>query len=80
MAGKVSELAEGDFTQIRECAEYFCRVAKGAEMGDSEAMQVADGVKGFTYREPWGVCCRNHSLELSDCLDRLVHVPGVAFR
>ena len=53
--GKVSELAEGDFTQIRECAEYFCRVAKGAEMGDSVAMQVADGVKGFTYREPWGV-------------------------
>jgi len=53
--GKVSELAEGDFTQIRECAEYFCRVAKGAEIGDSVAMQVADGVKGFTYREPWGV-------------------------
>ncbi len=53
--GKVSELAEGDFTQIRECAEYFCRVAKGAEMGDSVAMQVAEGVKGFTYREPWGV-------------------------
>lgn len=53
--GKVSELAEGDFAQIRLCAEYFCRVAKGAEMGDGEAMQVAEGVKGFTYREPWGV-------------------------
>lgn len=53
--GKVSELAEGDFGQIRECAEYFCKVAKQAEMGDSEAMQVAEGVKGFTYREPWGV-------------------------
>ena len=26
--GKVSELAEGDFTQIRECAEYFCGVAQ----------------------------------------------------
>ena len=53
--GKVSELAEGDFAQIRLCAEYFCSMARGAEMGDSEAMQVADGVKGFTYREPWGV-------------------------
>lgn len=53
--GKVSELAEGDFTQIRECAEYFCRVAKSAEMGDGEAIQVADGMQGFTYREPWGV-------------------------
>ena len=24
-------------------------------MGDGPAMQVAEGVKGFTYREPWGV-------------------------
>lgn len=53
--GKVSELAEGDFAQIRACAEYFCKVARGAEMGDGEAVQVADGIKGFTYREPWGV-------------------------
>lgn len=53
--GKVSELAEGDVEQIRATAEYFCRVAKNAEMGDGEAMQVADGMKGFTYREPWGV-------------------------
>ncbi|HSQ55003.1 MAG TPA: aldehyde dehydrogenase family protein, partial [Gemmata sp.] len=53
--GKVSELAEGDFTQIRECAEYFCGVAKRVAMGDGPAKQVAAGVKGFTYREPWGV-------------------------
>ncbi|MEC8556405.1 MAG: aldehyde dehydrogenase family protein [Planctomycetota bacterium] len=53
--GKVSELAEGDFTQIRACAEYFCDVAKKAEMGEGPAMQVAAGMKGFTYREPWGV-------------------------
>src|SRR5262245_57973753 len=32
--GKVSELAEGDFTQIRQCAEYFCKVARRIEMGD----------------------------------------------
>ncbi len=23
--------------------------------GDGEALNVAEGVKGFTYREPWGV-------------------------
>lgn len=53
--GKVSELAEGDFAQIRLTAEYFCRVAKSAEMGEGEAMQVSDAIKGFTFREPWGV-------------------------
>jgi acyl-CoA reductase-like NAD-dependent aldehyde dehydrogenase len=53
--GKVSELAAGDFAQIRECAEYFCKVAKRANMGDGESQQVADQVRGFTYREPWGV-------------------------
>lgn len=53
--GKVSELAEGDFAQIRECAEYFIGVARRIAMGDGPAMQVADGVKGYTYREPWGV-------------------------
>jgi len=53
--GKVSELAEGDFTQIRECANYFAGVARQIQMGDGTAMQVADNVKGFTYREPWGV-------------------------
>lgn len=53
--GKVSELAEGDFTQIRECAEYFSGVARRIPMGDGPAMQVADDVQGFTYREPWGV-------------------------
>jgi aldehyde dehydrogenase (NAD+) len=30
-------------------------VAGRIEMGDGPAMQVAGGVKGFTYREPWGV-------------------------
>lgn len=50
--GKVSELAEGDFTQIRECAEYFCGVARKMTMGDGPAMEAGDGVKGFTYREP----------------------------
>jgi len=53
--GKVSELAEGDFAQIRACAEYFCDVARKIPMGDGEAMQIAEGIKGFTYREPWGV-------------------------
>jgi aldehyde dehydrogenase (NAD+) len=53
--GKVSELAEGDFTQIRACAEYFSGVARRIAMGDGPAMNVAAGMKGFTYREPWGV-------------------------
>lgn len=53
--GKVSELAEGDFTQIRACAEYFSGVARRIEMGDGPSMNVAAGVRGFTYREPWGV-------------------------
>jgi aldehyde dehydrogenase (NAD+) len=53
--GKVSELAEGDFAQIRACAEYFCGVARRIAMGDGAAMQVSAGVKGFAYREPWGV-------------------------
>ncbi|REJ92486.1 MAG: aldehyde dehydrogenase [Planctomycetota bacterium] len=53
--GKVSELAEGDFAQIRACAEYFCDVARRIPLGDGPAQDVADGVRGFTYREPWGV-------------------------
>ena len=53
--GKVSELAEGDFRQIRDCAEYFIGVARRIAMGDGPSMQVAKGVRGFTYREPWGV-------------------------
>jgi len=53
--GKVSELAEGDFTQIRECAEYFSKVALQIELGDGPSMSVAEGVCGFAYREPWGV-------------------------
>jgi acyl-CoA reductase-like NAD-dependent aldehyde dehydrogenase len=53
--GKVSELAEGDFTQIRECAQYFSGVARNIQMGEGASMKVAEGVRGFTYREPWGV-------------------------
>lgn len=53
--GKVSELAEGDLTQIRACAEYFCDVARRVPMGDSPAQEVGPGVKGYTFREPWGV-------------------------
>lgn len=53
--GKVSELAEGDFGQIRECAEYFCGVAMRASMGEGASIQVNEHVRGFTYREPWGV-------------------------
>jgi aldehyde dehydrogenase (NAD+) len=53
--GKVSELAEGDFAQIRKCAEYFAGVARQAAMGDGPAVTVSPGVRGYTYREPWGV-------------------------
>ncbi len=53
--GKVSELAEGDFDQIRACAEYFCGVAQRIPMGDSRSMEVSPGVQGYAYREPWGV-------------------------
>src|SRR5262245_615912 len=53
--GKVSELAEGDFTQIRASAEYFCGVARRIALGDGPSLKVAEGVRGFTYREPWGV-------------------------
>ena len=73
--GKVSELAEGDFTQIRACAEYFCGVAERIPMGDGAHMQVADGTQGFTYRESWGVGRRDRSLELSDRTDIVVSVP-----
>lgn len=53
--GKVSELAEGDFAQIRGSAEYFSGVARRIPMGDGSSLDVAPGVRGFTYREPWGV-------------------------
>jgi len=53
--GKVSELAEGDFGHIGQCADYFCEVAQRTTMGDSPATEVAPNTKGFTYREPWGV-------------------------
>jgi hypothetical protein len=50
--GKMSELAAGDFTQIRECADYFSGVARRIGMGDGPSMQVSADVQGFTYREP----------------------------
>ena len=53
--GKVSELAEGDFTQIRECAEYFCDVATRIPMGAGESMKLSSTMQGYPYREPWGV-------------------------
>ena len=53
--GKVSELAEGDFAQIRACAEYFCGVARNIPMGDGPSLSVGPGVQGYAYREPWGV-------------------------
>ena len=53
--GKVSELAEGDFRQIRDCAEYFIGVARRIPLGDTAPMRVAEGIRGFTHREPWGV-------------------------
>lgn len=53
--GKVSELAEGDFEQIRATAEYFCDVVRGVQFGDGETMEVAESVLGYTHREPWGV-------------------------
>lgn len=53
--GKVSELAEGDFGQIRACAEYFSGVARQIALGDGPSLDLGSGVRGFTYREPWGV-------------------------
>jgi aldehyde dehydrogenase (NAD+) len=53
--GKVSELAAGDFTQIRACASYFSEVARKVQMGDGPSMQVGQGMRGFMFREPWGV-------------------------
>lgn len=53
--GKVSELAEGDFAQIRLCAEYFCDVAKRIPLGDGEQMKISGSMRGFVNRQPWGV-------------------------
>ncbi len=53
--GKLSELAEGDFDQIRACASYFCDVARRIPLGDSAAQEVAPGIQGYSTREPWGV-------------------------
>jgi aldehyde dehydrogenase (NAD+) len=53
--GKVSELAEGDFGQIRATAEYFIGVAREIPLGDGPALKISDTMRGFTHREPWGV-------------------------
>ncbi|MFV0445349.1 MAG: aldehyde dehydrogenase family protein [Planctomycetaceae bacterium] len=53
--GKVSELAEGDFDQIRATADYFCGVAREIALGDGPTMPLGEGLRGFSYREPWGV-------------------------
>ena len=53
--GKVSELAAGDFEQIRGCAEYFCRVAREIPLGDSPSHRVSSTIEGYAFREPWGV-------------------------
>jgi aldehyde dehydrogenase (NAD+) len=53
--GKISALAESDFTQIRECAEYFIGVARRIALGDGPTKRLANNVRAFTYREPWGV-------------------------
>ena len=53
--GKLSELAEGDFSQIRDCATYFCDVARRIQLGDGPSAEVAPGVQGSTWCEPWGV-------------------------
>ena len=53
--GKVSELAVGDTGAVRPCAEYFIEVAGQMRSGDGERMEVADGVEGFPFVEPWGV-------------------------
>jgi len=48
-------LAEGDFQQIRNTAEYFCRIAPQLVFGDSDHLKIDDATRGFTFREPWGV-------------------------
>lgn len=53
--GKVSELAEGDFGQIRGTADYFAGVARKIALGDGPTLPISDTMRGFTYREPWGV-------------------------
>lgn len=53
--GKLSELAEGDFAQIRNTAEYFCRIAPDLALGDADHLEIDSATRGFTYREPWGV-------------------------
>ena len=53
--GKVSELAQGDVTAVRPCAEYFVQVAREMQFGDGGRVKVADGIEGYPYVEPWGV-------------------------
>ncbi len=53
--GKVSELAEGDMDAVRGCAEYFIKVARQTQFGDSAIMDVDPDVNAYTHVEPWGV-------------------------
>ena len=53
--GKVSELAVGDFDQLRNCMEYFAGVARKIPLGDGPSTIISETVNGFAYREPWGV-------------------------
>ncbi len=53
--GKVSELAEGDLTQVRACAEYFVSVASETRLGEGRRMAIDGGVEAYPYVEPWGV-------------------------
>jgi len=77
--GKVSELAEGDFTQIRACAEYFSGVARRIALGDGPSMQVAPLREGVHASRALGRRRGNHSLELSDRPHLVVHVPRASF-
>jgi len=53
--GKVSELAQGDLTHFRACAEYFSDVARSIQVGDGKVMELEGGMKAYSYVEPWGV-------------------------
>jgi acyl-CoA reductase-like NAD-dependent aldehyde dehydrogenase len=53
--GKVSELAAGDLTHFRSCAEYFSGVARSITFGDNPTMHVSDSMDAYAYVEPWGV-------------------------
>jgi len=53
--GKVSELAHGDLTHFKSCADYFSSVARTVNFGDGGVMSVNNGQDAYTFIEPWGV-------------------------